>query len=463
MTGYTTGTPPGAAVEAALALGAAGDGAGGGEDTAGAGGCAAHDQAHKATTGAPRTSAPQPEVLRETVMRETIPYRIDSTESMHYTPGTLHSPPNTKVSGTSPAPPQEARFDLGGPPRMRLSTRARLFLRDHGRKIWWLHSVYALGIGAGVVLFAQRGFSHARWLAVALGFAWLLVVLVFRVFGSGGEHRAFDTTDTKARVHFYVMTYALKNLYQWMLFFLLPFYWKSTTFDAPNAWFVLLLAACAVLSTIDIVFDRVLMRWRALGSLFHGITLFGCLNLVVPALFPDTRTLWSLLAAAAVTVLGFWTLHVTGRVLRKKAYIAIFVASLGLGVGAAYGARAAIPPVPMYVSSAAVGPKQLADGRLAMEVKTLHPSVIQELVAVTDVVVPGGKGDRLRHVWRHEGHEVHRSTEETSRIAGPKGVVRLRSSLTGKDLPADLVGGWWVDVETEDGQLVGRTEFRVAE
>jgi hypothetical protein len=98
-----------------------------------------------------------------------------------------------------------------------------------------------------------------------------------------------------------------------------------------------------------------------------------------------------------------------------------------------------------------------------MEVKTLHPSVIQELVAVTDVVVPGGKGDRLRHLWRHEGAEVHRTTEETSRIAGPRGVVRLRSSLTGDDLPAVLVGSWSVDVETEDGQLVGRTEFRVAE
>jgi hypothetical protein len=346
---------------------------------------------------------------------------------------------------------------------MRFATRIRLFLRDHGRKLWWLHSAYALAIGAGVVLFAQRGFDHARWLAVALGFAWLLLVLVFRLFGSGAQLRAFEAQDTKTRVHFYVMTYALKNLYQWMLFFLLPFYWKSTTFDAANAWFVLLLAACAVLSTLDIVFDRVLMRFRALASMFHGITLFGCLNLVIPALFPDTRTLWSLLAAAGVTVVGFWTLHVTGRVLRKKVYIAVFVLSLGAGLGAVYAARAAIPPVPMYVSSAAVGPKQLADGRLAMEVRTLHPSVIQELIAVTDVVVPGGKGDRLRHVWQHEGREVHRSTEETSRIAGPKGVVRLRSSLTGNDLPSDLAGAWSVDVETEDEQLVGRAEFRVAE
>jgi hypothetical protein len=364
----------------------------------------------------------------------------------------LQSPSNLKL-GLESAPP----------PPMRLSTRARRFLRDHGHKLWWLHSAYALALGTGVVFFARKGFDHARWLAVSLGLAWLLVVLVFRLFGRGSELRAFESSDARTRARFYVMTYALKNLYQGMLFFLLPFYWKSTTFDAANAWFVLLLSACAVLSTLDIVFDRVLMRWRTLASTFHGITLFGCLNLVIPALFPDTRTLWSLVAAAAITVLGFWTLHVTGRVLRKKVYIGVFAVSLGAGVAVAYAARAAIPPVPMYVSSAGVGPKQLADGRLAMEVKTLHPSVIQELVAVTDVVVPGGKGDRLHHVWRHRGVEVHRSTEETSRIAAPKGVVRLRSSLTEKDLPNDLVGAWTVDVETEDGQLVGRTEFDVAE
>jgi len=362
-------------------------------------------------------------------------------------------------SDGEPAPGPGGGLDQ--PIGARVAARARGFLREHGRKLWWLHSAYALALGAGVVVFARRGFGHAHWLAVSLGVAWLLVVLLFRLFGSGGQLRAFDSPDTKTRVRFYVMTYALKNLYQGMLFFLLPFYWKSTTLDGRNGWFVLLLAACAVLSTLDIVFDRVLMRWRALASLFHGITLFGCLNLIIPAVFSDTRTLWSLLAAAAITVVGFWTLHVSGRVLRSRLYLGLFALSMAAGVALVYAGRAAIPPVPMYVSSAAVGPKQLADGRLAMEVKTLHPSVIQELIAVTDVVVPGGKGDRLRHVWRHEGDEVHRTTEETSRIAGPSGVVRLRSSLTGDDLPSDLVGAWCVDVETEDGQLVGRTEFRV--
>jgi hypothetical protein len=133
------------------------------------------------------------------------------------------------------------------------------------------------------------------------------------------------------------------------------------------------------------------------------------------------------------------------------------------GVGLVYAARVAIPPVPMHLSSAAVGPEVLPDGRLAMEVRSLNQAVITQLLAVTDVMVPGGQGDRLTHVWRHDGLEVHRATEDTSRVPGPFGAVRLRSSLTGSELPPHLVGRWSVDVETEDGQLVGRAPFVVTE
>jgi hypothetical protein len=223
------------------------------------------------------------------------------------------------------------------------------------------------------------------------------------------------------------------------------------------------LGACAIASTLDIVFDQVVMRWRSLASIFHGITLFGCLNLVIPALFPDTRTLWSLLCAAGITVAAFFTLHAPAAWLKKKRFVALMIGSVVAGVFLVFFARRAIPPVPMHLSSAAVGPQLLEDGRLAMEVKSLHASVIEQLQAVTDVVVPGGKGDRLHHVWRRDGHEIHRATEETSRVPGPKGTVRLRSSLIGGSLPAALPGHWSVDVETEDGQLVGRTTFIVTE
>lgn len=377
-------------------------------------------------------------------------------------------PPGGKVvapvnPGAAPKPAAaNTKVGAAGPP-LGLFDLARDFFRRHGKKLWWLHSAYALALGLGVVFVAQRGFERARWLAVSLGLSWLVLLLFFRLFGSGREQQSVDHAPTKAKIRFYVMTYALKNLYQGMLFFLLPFYARSATLDSINAVTLLLLGACAILSTIDIVFDRVLLKWRLLASIFHGLTLFGCLNLVIPALFPDTRTLFTLMWAAGITTLAFWTLHVRISTFARKRYIALFVGSLGASVGLAYLIRPGIPPVPMHVSHAAVGPTTLADGRLAMEVRSLHPSVIQELLAVTDVVVPGGKGDRLHHVWKRNGVELHRSTEDTSRVDGPQGTVRLRSALKGQALPQDLVGKWTVDVETEDGQLVGRLAFSVQE
>jgi hypothetical protein len=404
-----------------------------------------------------------------------------------YTPPVLRNGPSAPSASPPARPPAEAavapRPEHGSAPAAALPAnvrvvepvpfaptpreRLRTFLKLHGRKLWWLHSAYALGLGVTVVTVAQKGFDHARWLAVSASAAWLLVVLFFRLFGSGrSQSHAHAAPSVKLR--FFAMTYALKNLYQGMLFFLLPFYWKSTTFSSTNAWFVVLLGSCALLSTLDVVFDRVVFKFRALASIFHGVALFGCLALVVPALFPDTRTLTSLLTATGITVLAFWTIHVDLAMLKDRRWIALFCASLAGALGSAYTARTVIPPVPMYLAHGAVGPIVLADGRLGMEVHDLHPSVIDKLIAITDVVVPGGKGDRLLHVWRHDGHEVHRATEDTTRVSAPaestdKGTIRLRSALSERLLPARLLGSWSVDVETQDGQLVGRVSFTVTE
>jgi hypothetical protein len=357
--------------------------------------------------------------------------------------------------GTAGMPAGVAR----GAQRAGLITRARRWFKQHGRHLWWLHSAYALAIGIGVVFFAQKGFEQARWLSVTLPSAWLLVVIFFRVFRARTSD--LDRAATGEKIRFYVTTYVLKNLYQGMLFFLLPFYWKSTTFDAPNVWFVCLLAVCAVVSTLDIIFDRYVMRWRVLASAFHGVTLFGCLNLLVPTLLPRTPSLAALLVAAAFTVLGFFSFHAPLRAFKTIRGWLLLVGMLGAAIGGAYAGRVGIPPVPMHLAHAAVGPSVLPDGRLAMEVQTLHASVIEQLLAVTDVVVPGGGGETLHHVWRQEGVEVARGEAETSRVPGPFGTVRLRSRITGNHLPPHLAGHWTVDVETADRQLVGRTPFTV--
>jgi hypothetical protein len=337
------------------------------------------------------------------------------------------------------------------------------FLARHARKLWWLHSLYALGLGVSVVLFARKGFAHSRWLVASLGGSWLLLLIAFRVFGSGKEQKI---EGRGAKVRFFVVTYALKNLYQGMLFFLIPFYWQSTSLDSDNRWFIILLALCALASTFDVVFDHLIMKWRSLASILYAITLFGCLNLVIPALSPSTRTLYTLLAAAGTSAAALWSFHVSRRAFRDLlsglgAVLVLLALVAGFTAGA-YELRHAIPPVPMYVQKAAVGPRTLDDGRLAMEVTTLHASLVDEMIAVTDVVVPGGEGDRLTHVWTQDGWLIGDGVV-TERMPGPKNTIRLRSRLRPEEIPRVRTGSWTVDVRTEDGQLVGRARFQVIE
>lgn len=353
-------------------------------------------------------------------------------------------------------PPDITERDLA---IVRRFAKIRGFFAKHGHLLWWLHSAYALTFGAFVMMYAAKGYDNARWMVVLLCAGWLVLILFFRLFGTGRGQKD-RIVDNKSKLRFYLMTLVLKNLYQSMLFFLVPFYWKAATLDADNRFFLYLLGLLAVLSTVDVVFDQVLMRYKGPASLVYFFILFACLNLVLPALFPNTRTLITLLAAAALAALVFFTMHVSLRHATRPAWWLALLASLAVAVFGAYAGRRAIPPVPMYVETGAVGPQLLPDGRLSMHVSALHESLINEMHGLTDVVTPGGRGDHLFHVWRHRGVEVQRGAVEPSG-SPPPGVVRLRSTLRSFNLPPDFTGPWSIDVVTEDDQLVGRVPFEV--
>lgn len=341
--------------------------------------------------------------------------------------------------------------------RLGLTARVKAWLHTHHRKLWWLHSFYAMALGAFVVAFAQKGLAYVRWVTLFLVAMWGIIVLVFRVAGSGRQQR-LDTARAKTR--FFLMTYVLKNLFQGMLFFLLPFYWKSATGDAGNQWFVWVLSAAAILATLDVIFDRVLMRWRLLASLYFGIALFACLNLAIPTLL-RIPAVWALSLAAIAASIGFFTLHFELRALKTpRVLIALALTTAGAW-GVAYGGRRVIPPVPLVVAHAAVGPTTLADGRLALEVTTLHTDWVKQMIAVTDVQTLADSGEDFVHVWRQNGRVVQQLTPTRSTVGRDR--VRLESNLRSDQLPEVRAGRWTVDIETTAGQLVGRHAFQVIE
>lgn len=338
-------------------------------------------------------------------------------------------------------------------PKLTPVARARQFLARHGTALWWMHSLYALSLGMFVVLFARKGYDHARWLVLTLSAVFILLIVFYRFVQTSQ-----GTRTTGQRVRFLVMTYALKNLYQGMLFFSLPFYWESTTFTAPNRWFVVAIGVCAVLSTFDIVFDHFLMKRRWLAITFYGWTLFTVLNVAIPALVPRVPTSTTLMVAAAVTVIAFASLNMPMRTFFRWKTQAVLIPVAAAAAGLLWLGRQGVPPVPLHLKSWAVSPLLIEGDRPAMAITAIHRSLVPALHGETLVAAPGGLGDEMVHVWRHDTVEVDRARVRPIPTDDPN-VISLRSKL--RKVPEDPTGAWSVDVETMDGQLVGRATFRV--
>lgn len=336
------------------------------------------------------------------------------------------------------------------------------FVKRNEKFIWWLHTAYALSLGAFVATFASKGFERARMLTLSLTAAWVLVVFFFRFFGTGAR-QDFMTAWPGMRRRFFIMSYMMKNLFQGMLFYLLPFYWKSSSYDAKTYVVFVGLAACAIVSTLDLVFDRVLLRFKSVASGFFATTLFGCTNLVIPALLPNTPVIVSLLVAAGLAVATFLLFHLSIERLRRPAALAGFAAAVGFGVIGVYFARVHVPPVPLTLRSGGVGPALGSDGGLALELRSIREAELAgdkgQLYAVTDVAVIGN-GEHFRHVWRRGDKEIAHTTAEAAPTKEP-GVVRVASKVAADAWPTEPKGVYTVDVITDSDQIVGRVVFEI--
>ncbi len=323
------------------------------------------------------------------------------------------------------------------------------------RRLWWLHSVWALGVGTSVVIYAANRFDRARWLILTLVATWLVILGFYRIFGD----RPSAPTDRglKGKAGYWVLTYLLKNLYQAMLFFLLPFYWQSMTLGTPNQWFVLLLGIGAVVATMDLLFDNVLMTRRWLATTYFTLVLFAALNLAIPALLIGLDARWALLGACAATTVSFLSFHprLAGRWWRRPEGL---VVSVGVAVLAGFALTPAVPPVPHHLVHGRVGIDRIDDD-LGIEIRGIHASKMDRLEGLTRVLAPGEGSAQLTHVWRHDGHVAW--TDDNPDQSRDDAIVVARSELPPGAIPNPAAGRWSLDVQTADGRLIGRVRFRV--
>lgn len=334
----------------------------------------------------------------------------------------------------------------------RSSSRHRLidWLQLHKERLWWLHSFYALILGIAFMWLGKRNFSYLRLVVFHISFIWLSSLFLPKLLN---DPRLPAPWAPRLRL---LVNFFNKNLYQQMLFFVLPIYCASATLVSRNIAFVLLVGLSATLSTLDVIYDRHLSAKRGLTATFFAFNLFALINAMLPILWSVGNTLTTRVSAV-LACLGFLSLYypMSQSKIRRRAL------ALGTGVlilGLAELGRPYIPPAPLRLANVEFGTEFDRDSlRVISPLTGLPPNQPLRLYGVTAIKAPLGLTERVRHRWYENGKLIFVSSFYNM-VGGREEGFRLWTSFSVKTLAPDTK--LRLDLETEGGQLIGRAGLK---
>nr|MBA3820516.1 hypothetical protein [Deltaproteobacteria bacterium] len=332
-------------------------------------------------------------------------------------------------------------------------------LRRLLKKAWWFHSFFALFFGIGVMLFARAGLAHADKIMMALFVSWFLMFVALRfIVGPANRHDHETMTRKGVRV---ATNYIIKQFYQQMFFFLTPLYASSATWSLSswNWWLAPVLLVCAVISTLDLVFDNFIMERRLLAAAMYGLAMFGVLNVMLP-LVAGLSHINGLVVAAAATPAAVALLSFSFKQVVSPQGALLTVTSTGALLGAVWFGRVLIPPAPLAMTETSVGHGSVGTYECMPPSKhVLRAHQLDGLRCGSLLREPGGLKEPVIHVWSHRGKRLDVRTPEQLPCDGED--VVFRSVFDVAKLPADPTGRWTCATYTLGKQLVGIRTFEI--
>ena len=312
----------------------------------------------------------------------------------------------------------------------------------------------AVGFVSGVASFilVDRQAELARVIAALMLLSWIWLTLE-NVLRDGLARRfGLDLPPV-------VLKFATQLVHQESLFFVLPFFFFSTSWDSGQLIFTGLLMLGALVSIIDPLYYNWLSKRRWLYLTFHSLTLFAVLLTALPIIIKLTTAQSYQLAMAITLLLSFPSLSQT--VPLQSLWRVPLLGLMLLGLGATmWLAQLWVPPATLRLTDMTVSTEvDRATRTPGLSVQRVPGDALQDngLFAYTAIHAPRGLNERVYHVWRHEGQEVDRIALDITggREAGYRAWTRKRH------FPAQPAGRWQVKVVTEGGQLLGVLRFEV--
>lgn len=348
------------------------------------------------------------------------------------------------------------------PPGMRhlfaLWQRFKHQLLAHEKILWALHSVWALTYGVLIMIFFKGDFGQVRKLLLFLMFLMLLIIAFDRI-----AERETKTGDKKRGVKL-VLNYVMKNMYQALYFFMLPFYWDATQLDSVHWPFTAAVGALAVLSTQDLFFDNFLMEHKWIRNAYFAFCLFAAFHLLLPVLLPFPLH-YTIAASAFCATFAFFVLHLPQFVWQEKHFRWVLVIAIG-AAAVVWVVRPLVPPVPYRVVQSGVTGEDLTlpDQAFPHGVHDLAAADYRErpLWAYQILHCPTFPHDTFWHEYRRGSALVSRQAVARRPLGG--GRYLLWSRLSYDDLGlGDPSGDWTLTLRTSGGIYLKSHSFTIVE
>ncbi|WP_404364353.1 DUF5924 family protein [Marinobacter sp.] len=318
----------------------------------------------------------------------------------------------------------------------------------------WL-PVLAFASGAASFILVDRQAGLAKWIVIAVlaGWIWLLLENVLSKLFTRLTHR--EVPPVVGRL-------AVQWVHQESFFFVLPFFYFTTTWNSGQAVFTGLLAIAGLLSIIDPFYLGTLARRKWLLMMYHGLAVFALTLTSLPIIFEMTTGesyYAAIIAVATVSVLtlpGFIKSHPEWQ---RSHWMAATVA-LPLLLAIVWWGRYWVPPAGLWLEKSAIttqiySAEKLPGNRVeTVSAEDLHS---EGLYAYAAIRAPLGLRETIYYVWLQEGEVIDRIP-----LAIEGGREEGYRSWTHKlAFPEDAAGEWEVQLLTEHGQMIGVLKFEV--
>lgn len=317
-----------------------------------------------------------------------------------------------------------------------------------------LVALFGFVSGLASFLLVDRQANLAKVLGVVLLVSWLWLILENLLRECIARRFGFELPLPLLR-------YATQMIHQESLFFVLPFFFITTTWNSGQLLFSGLLAGAALVSITDPLYFRWLAPRRWLLLVFHSLALFAVMLTALPVIFHLSTPQSYQIALLLATLLALPSLSGLIGFTGWRRVLALASLPLLLAAGG-WMARVWVPPATLWMTEMRITDD--FDGRQREPGRGLQNIDLAQLrqtglYAYTAINAPRGLDERIYHVWLHEGKEVDRIALDIH--GGRKQGYRAWSHKL--NFPGTAVGRWQVQVRTEAQQMIGVLRFRVVD